>query len=363
MSSKLPYPAKGILKNKLPFSAKVKNTARRKSEEKKAAPKDTQKRFVELIRDRPSSRFLPRQSGLRLTPLRSSNRLTSVFSVIASESELLSIQNPVVMMREFLAGMKHSIEIMNPLLFLLSSSQIRSASMKMTCLNLVLYIGTDQLMRLIYWCFSSNPKFSEEDYLRLKGHWIFLVHLVSYQLSSFWFAHIAEQTWKVYGKEVANTTNASLKTMIRKRSQQIYRFFLFGLVLLQIQCLSWFPVIGNYLKFLAWCLISGYYSFDCKWRLSNKSLMKRLSMLEEAVCYFMGFGFLLTFIGVFIPQILGYGILPTLFISNVIVAVVKEPVHLTNSRVPVFYPTTIVIAVTLMCWKALCKKRNGKKTS
>jgi len=353
MSSKLPYPAKGILKN----------TARRTSEKKNVAPQVTKRRFLELIRDLPSSRFLPRQSVPSLAPSRSSSRLTSVFSVIASESELLSIQNPVVMMREFLAGLKHSIEIMNPLLFLLSSSQIRSASIKMTCLNLVLYIGTDQLMRLIYWCFCSSPKFSEDDYLRLKGHWIFLVHLVSYQLSSFWFALIAEQTWKVYGKEVKKTTNVSLKTMIRRRSQQIYRFFLFGLVLLQIQCLSWFPVIGNYLKFLAWCLISGYYSFDCKWRLSNKSLMKRLSMLEDAVCYFIGFGFLLTFIGIFIPQILGYGILPTLFISNVIVAVVKEPVHLTKARVPVFYPTTVVIAMTLMCWKALCKKRNGKKTS
>merc|ERR1719334_1899766 len=110
-------------------------------------------------------------------------------------------------------------------------------------------------MRLIFWCFSSTAEFPESDYSKLKGYWISLVHLLSYLISSFWFSYIAEYTWKVYGKQVTNPS-ISFKSVLRQRSQEIFRLFLFGIVLLQIKCVSWFPYIGTFLKFLAWCLIS-----------------------------------------------------------------------------------------------------------
>ena len=71
----------------------------------------------------------------------------------------------------------------------------------------------------------------------------------------------------------------------------------------------------------------------------------------------MGFGFLLTLLAAVFPNIVEYGIFPTLFTSNVIISVVKEPTNLTKSHLPVFYPTNVVITLSVNCWSALLDLR------
>jgi len=84
-------------------------------------------------------------------------------------------------------------------------------------------------------------------------------------------------------------------------------------------------------------------------------------MLEGGVFYFTGFGFILTSIAAIFPVVLEYGIFPALLTSNIIIAVMKEPRNLSNSRIPVFYPTNVVITLSLNFWRYMIDRSKLKQ--
>jgi len=262
-------------------------------------------------------------------------------------------------MKEFVAGLQDSVQLLYTLSFLLISSRVREAFIKLTILNLVLYNGINHAACMAFQGMSYLFEASEQDLSnRHKGKVIHFVHLLSILVTSIWYTYLAEHSYKLHGRKVVNQ-NLTFVSFLKNVSQEVYRFWFFGLILLQIHLVGFFP-LGIYLKFLAWCLVCGYYSFSYKWKLMNKSLVKRLAMLEDGVFYFMGFGFILTLIATIFPMLLESGIFPALFTSNVIIAVVKEPRNLSNSRVPVFYPTNVVITLWVNCWKYMVSLRKPK---
>lgn len=283
-------------------------------------------------------------------------------NLIASDSELLSFYHPATILKEFMAGLKDSVQLQYTFAFILISKKVREAFVKPTILNLVLYNGINHGTRLAIEGISYQLELSELDYNSIKGNVMNVAHLLSILVTSIWYTYLAEHTWKLYGGKVVNQS-LTMKVFLKNVSQEVYRFFFFGLILLQIHLVGLFP-LGIYLRFCAWCLVCGYYSFEYKWKLMNKSLVKRLAMLEDGVFYFMGYGFILTLLAAVFPNIVEYGIFPTLFTSNVIISVVKEPTNLTKSRLPVFYPTNVVITLSLNCWRyviGLRKRKLGKK--
>jgi len=316
----------------------------------------------------------PRKRSRILFPLpmttSASTRSRQAFSnmarnIIAADSELLSFHHPAKVLAEFMTGLKDSVQVLYTVSFLLISSRVREAFVKLTILNLALYNGINHAASIVFQGINYLLEASELDYKnRYQGKVIHFVHLLSILATSIWYTYLAEHSYKLHGRKVVNQ-NLSFMSFLRKVSQEVYRFFIFGLILLQIHLVGFFP-LGIYLKFCAWCLVCGYYSFEYKWKLMDKSLVKRLAMFEDGVFYFMGFGFVLTLIATIFPNLLESGIFPALFTSNVIIAVVKEPRNLSNSRVPVFYPTNVVITVWLNCWKYMMgvrKRHPSKKNS
>lgn len=268
---------------------------------------------------------------------------------IAAESELLNLTQPAAIMAEFVAGLNDSVQLLWTLTFLTISERVRGAIFKLTILNFVLYNGINYVANITFQVAVRHLEKPELDYDNYKGNVMDVIHLLSILVSSIWYSYLVEHSYKLYGRKVVNQ-NLTLGSFLRNASEEVERFIIFGLILPQIHLVGFFP-LGIYLKFLAWCLVCGYYSFEYKWKLMNKSLFKRLAMLEDAVFYCMGFGFILTLIAAIFPVLLEYGIFPTLFTSNIIIAVVKKPRNLSNSRICVCYPTNVVITLSLNYWR------------
>jgi len=270
-------------------------------------------------------------------------------NIIAAESELLNFHHPAAIMTEFSAGLNDSVQLLWTLTFLTISQRVREAFVKLTILNLVLYNGINYLAGITFQGAVHLLEKPELDYDKYKGNVMHVIYLLSILVTSIWYSYLVEHLYNLHGRKVVNQ-KLTLRTFLRNISQEVWRFIIFGLILPQIHIVGFFP-LGIYLKFFAWCLVCGFYSFEYKWKLMNKSLVKRLAMLEDGVFYFTGFGFILTLIATIFPVLLEYGIFPTLLTSNIIIAVVKKPRNLSNSRIRVFYPTNVVITLSINYWR------------
>jgi len=278
-------------------------------------------------------------------------------NIIAAETELLNFHHPAAILAEFVAGLKDSVQLLWTLTFLTISQRVRGAIFKLTVSNLVLYNGINYVASVTFQgaCYLLGKP--ELDYDKYKVHVIHVIHMLSVLITSIWYSYLVEHSYQLHGRRVVNQ-NLTLFSFLRNVSEEVERFFIFGLIVPQIYLVGFFP-FGIYLKFFAWCLVCGYYSFEYKWKLMNKSLVKRLAILEDGVFYFTGFGFVLTLIAAIFPVLLEYGIFPTLFTSNLIISVVKKPRNLSNSRIRVCYPTNVVITLSWNYYRSM--KDTGPK--
>jgi len=278
-----------------------------------------------------------------------SKSLSFARNIIATESELLNFHHPAAILAEFVAGLNDSVQLLWTLTFLTISERVRGAFFKLTILNLVLYNGINYLASIAFQGAVYLLEKPELDYDMYKGNVMHVINLLSILVTSIWYSYLVEHPYKLQGGKVVNQ-KLTLGSFLRNVWEEVERLFIFGVILPQIHLIGFFP-LGIFLKFLAWCLVCGYYSFDYKWKLMDKKLIPRLDMLEDGVFYFTGFGFILTLIAAIFPVLLECGIFPALFTSNIIIAVVKKPRNLSNSRVCVCYPTKVVITLSINYWR------------
>jgi len=254
---------------------------------------------------------------------------------------------------EFLAGLKDSVQVLNTFSILIVSKRSRGSFVKLAVINMIMYNG---------WVWIFRPPFCriyrglnwlcriDLDYY--SKYVTIVVHILSYFISFLYFSQVAEDTLRLQGKQIV-PPNDPFRQCLRFISQKIYRVLLVCTVVLQIWLLSLIPRIGIFFKFSLFTIIYGYYCYEYKWELLGASLAKRLTYLEDSVCYLSGFGFVGILLGMMCPQVVEWGIFPSVVMTNVILASMNETVR-SMKRIPVLCLPNGVIRGVLKCCNVVC---------
>lgn len=255
--------------------------------------------------------------------------------------------------KEFLIGLKDSVQLLNTFALMIVSKRVRNSFLKLTLLNLLVYNGFCWVFRETFYRLSNEVSWLDMAHFNYYRRCMSItIHLLSYFISSSWYAQVSGDTLRIHGKKIIHPKD-SIKRWLKSISQKVYRMFLVVIVLLQIYLVSLIPVVGIFLKFSLLTILCGYYCFEHKWSLLGISLANRIGNLEDSVCYFSGFGFLVILLAMMFPKVIEWGIFPTLVMANVISASMTEPARLTRG-VRVLCLTQMIIRNVLKCCSVVC---------
>jgi len=154
--------------------------------------------------------------------------------------------------------------------------------------------------------------------------WVIPLFWLSKILNSLWFLEIADVAYRrKHGRPLtsilATRTDSIFKYLSKLMSDFLFSIVLESLFLCQANMISLIPVIGPPFTFLHLSLLYSLYAFEYTWMNFGWGVVKRISYIENHWPYFLGFGFLLSFLSTMSSTVVSgclFGVLFPLFILS-----------------------------------------------
>ncbi len=221
--------------------------------------------------------------------------------------------------------------IIRPLISYILSSASEMPEVSSTTDNYDLDLDLDNSSSSSVWIENMNNMIEIGLYILYQILWLWPFYLLSFALNGMWYQDIADHAFILMnGKR--KSRSFSFANWVNFMAEEVYRYLLVAVCLLQGIVVGFIPFIGKWLCIIHFAWLYALYSFEYKWSFLSWNLNKRLGYFERHWIYFFGFGTPLALITVLFPKFLGSGIYALCFPCFLIVSIVAKPIdHNSNT--------------------------------
>lgn len=233
----------------------------------------------------------------------------------------------------WLCGVRDAIAIHQCIFFMARSKVIRFRTLQCFMLNGVIFLGSiiffhwaiepalGILRRLVQDDEAWATDFVVSSFAVLyKVLWIYPIYCISFVLNT------------VMYQEVSDSANALLQQRLSAAAPPLARFIdefwrvLLNLVyIVEMNLISYLPIVGPPLYFLHSCWLASMYCFEYRWVHLRWASNTRLDYFERHWLYFAGFGFPVSVVSFLCPRFVDAGVFALLFPLCILTATTAEP--------------------------------------
>lgn len=234
-------------------------------------------------------------------------------------------------LQAWVSGLLDALKFHNCLFYLMTSNTIRYRTIQCFVLNGVIFVGNlllaEYVIRpLIRALLGGDDSVTETVlFLLYQVLWLYPFYFLSFALNGMWYQDIADHAFILMNGQKRSRT-FSFGAWVNSMAEEVYRYLLVGVCLIQGFAIGFIPYIGKWLCLVHFAWLYALYSFEYKWSFLGWSLSKRLNYFQYHWVYFFGFGTPLALITILFPKFLGSGIYALCFPCFLVMSIVANPV-------------------------------------